>query len=609
MIVYAADVEWQKNQKQVKLARFVAQWLYEQGIGYVFCVSGGASLHLIHGIAEQEGITYVPTQSEQGAGFAADAYARLNGIGCALATSGPGATNLITPIAASYYDSVPVLYLTGQVATFRLSKGVRQFGFQETPIVEMVQRVTKFAKTVMKPLEILATLQEAMWHAQEGRKGPVLVDIPDDIQRAQIDASELEGYIPPMASFIDTLDLADCSWMHELHRSKRPVLVYGWGIRLARAEDEAKQLAHRLGIPVALTWGARDVFPESDGLCVGGFGTHGTRAANFAVQNSDLVIAVGARLDTKATGSPASSFARSARIVMCDIDQAELDKFTDRKIDYKIRADARQFLSMALAMSLAVETHSSPYGGFPDYLEWQLQCSEWKTKYQSPSRLWKGVDPYDLIRQLSKFVSADDVIVCDTGFAVAWMMQAYPFKGERFIHAFNQTPMGYGLPAALGAAKATGRRVVYLAGDGSIMPNIGELATIKALDIKIIVLNNQGHGMCRQTQRQWLGGIYHATDTEHGLSFPHFVNVALANGVHGACLGSKHSEIADVESALKWLFGLEEAGLFVFDIDPEAHLQPQVKFGRPNEDAEPLLPRKELKALMKIPLLPISENA
>lgn len=597
----------------MKLARFVAQWLREQGLEHVFCVSGGASLHLIHGIAEQEGITYVPTQSEQGAGFAADAYARLNGIGCALATSGPGATNLVTPIATNYYDSVPVLYLTGQVATFRMTgnKGVRQIGFQETPIVEMVTPITKFARTVMEPESIWATLQEALWHAQEGRKGPVLVDIPDDIQRAEIDPGRLQGYIPPMENFIDTLDLADCAWMSELHRSKRPVLVYGWGVRLAGAENEARRFAHQLGIPVAVTWGARDVFPEADSLCVGGFGTHGTRAANFVVQNADLVISVGARLDTKATGSPASSFARGAKIVMCDIDQAELDKFTDRVIDYKIRADAKQFLSMAIAVANAVKSHD---GGFPDYLGWQLQCSTWNRLYQPPLNAWKNVNPYWLVREIARYTTPEDVIVSDTGFAVGWMMQAYPFKGERFIHAFNNTPMGYGLPAAIGAAFATSKRVIYIAGDGSIMPNIGELATIRRnrLSIKIILLDNGGHGMCRQTQRQWLGGVYHATDIDHGLGFPDFRRVAQANAFLTALMPDSVERVEwQLNGGLEWL--LSKTGnapaLLHVQIDPEAQLEPQVRFGRPNEDGAPLLPREELRAQMSVPLLPVSEVA
>jgi len=587
----------------MKLARFVAQWLYEQGINHVFCVSGGASLHLIHGIADQEGISYVPTQSEQGAGFAADAYARIQGIGCALATSGPGATNLATPIATSYYDSIPVIYLTGQVATFRMTgdKGVRQFGFQETPIVEMVTPITKYAKTVMEPRDIWKTLQEAAWLAQEGRKGPVLVDIPDDIQRAEIDPDRLEGYIPPMGNFIDTLDLADCSWMSELHRSKRPVLVYGWGVRLAKAEDEARRFAHQLGIPIAVTWGARDIFPESDALCVGGFGTHGTRAANFAVQNADLIIAVGARLDTKATGSPASSFARGAKIVMCDIDQAELDKFIDRTIDYKIRADARQFLSMALSMDLAVKTHSSPYGGFPDYFEWQLQCSEWRKKYPSPEMM-SGINPYALLRELARFTQPSDVIVSDTGFSVGWMMQGYPFKGERFIHAFNNTPMGYGLPAAIGAHYATGKRVLYIAGDGSIMVNVGELATASKLPIKILLFDNDGHGMCRQTQRQWLGGQYHATDIEHGLRFPAFTALAQSCEFFARTMYKLDAELLD------WLLNKtgDNPAMVVVRMNRDAQLIPQVKFGRPNEDAEPLLSRDELRANMMVPLLQVS---
>lgn len=547
----------------MKLAEGVAKILEQNGIRHVFGVSGGASLHLIHGITDATSIQFVPTTHECNAGFAADSYARLRGIGCALATSGPGATNLVTAIAASYYDSVPVVYLTGNVATFRFGAplGVRQYGFQETPIVEMVAPVTKYAVQIIDPHSLIAEMDYAISVAKRGRPGPVLIDIPDDIQRADIDAAALQHEPEPLMEARDSPDCTEVVRM--LQEARRPIFVWGAGIR--PYADAARTLARSLGVPVACTWGAIDLMHSDDPLMAGGFGTHGNRGANFAVQNADLVLAVGTRLDTKATANP-RDFARGAAIIMVDIDGGEIRKFEKlgRKIDVGIEADAGAFIA---ALDAAVTDRRSR----PIWLE---HVWEWKGKYPSkddPS--WSG-KPYELVRRLAASTTPDDIIVSDTGTALGYLMQAFPFKGERFIHAFNATPMGYGLPAAIGAAFASERRVVLVTGDGSILMALSELATIRrhGLPIEIILLDNKGHAMCRQTQRQWLGGHYPATSIEGGLGFPDFRKVAEAFGV-------------EIE---------------VHEIDPDAQLIPQAKFGQPLEDADPQLPREEFRANMII---------
>jgi acetolactate synthase-1/2/3 large subunit len=270
------------------------------------------------------------------------------GLGCAVATSGPGATNLITGICSSYYDSVPVLYLTGQVATFRAKgdTGVRQIGFQETDTVDICKSITKYAVTIRDPYGIRYELQKAVAIARSGRPGPVLVDIPDDLQRTDIDPAKLIEYHPGAVSPQEGIpEETMLACMEAVQNSRRPVLIYGWGIHLAKAEAEARELARLLGVPVAMTWAALDLFAHDDPLAIGGFGTHGVRYANFAVQNADLIISIGSRLDTKATGSPPSTFARDAKIIMLDIDPAEIRKFErlGRRIDLGINADARLF--------------------------------------------------------------------------------------------------------------------------------------------------------------------------------------------------------------------------------------------------------------------------
>jgi acetolactate synthase I/II/III large subunit len=593
----------------MKLSDVIAAFLAEQGIRHVFAVSGGASLHLIHSIAEAEGTTYVCPLHEQAGAFAADAYARVTGgLGCAVATSGPGATNLITGICSSYYDSVPVLYLTGQVATFRAKgdTGVRQIGFQETDTVDICRSITKYAVLVTDPYRVRYELQKAVAIARAGRPGPVLVDVPDDLQRMDIDPSrllEFEGLPAGLDANVDDAVIDAC--LDAVAGAERPVLVYGWGVHLAGAEDQARALAATLGAPVAMSWAVTDLMPHDDPLAIGGFGTHGARYANFAVQNADLIIAVGSRLDTKATGSPPSTFARAARIVMVDIDAAEIRKFERLavRIEHGLAVDAQVFLDGMLRRAVGRR--------FPDFSPWLERIHAWQASYpvcEPASADETAVNPYWLVKQLSALLEEDDIIFSDTGCALAWMMQAFEFKrGQRFYHAFNNTPMGYGLPGAMGASFARpGQRIVCVTGDGSLQMAIQELATVvhHQLPIKIILLDNQGHGMVRQTQDMWLGGNHYATSSKGGLPSPDFSAVARAYGwtTHGLALN------ADVLTRLAALLDAPGPGFLHVELAPDHRVVPQVKFGRPNEDADPLLPRQEFLANMIIDPLPVSRS-
>lgn len=590
----------------MKLSHVVAQFLVEQGIRHAFVVSGGASLHLIHSIAETAGVDYVCPQHEQAGAMAADAYARVTGnLGCAVATSGPGATNLITGICSAYYDSVPVLFLTGNVATFRAKgdTGVRQVGFQETEMAQMCRSITKYSVLVNDPYRIRYELQKAVAIARSGRPGPVLVDIPDDLQRMDIDPSKLIDYVPEADAATALPDGAVAACVAALRQSRRPVLAFGWGVRLSGAEAEARQLAKLLGIPVALTWAALDLFPFSDPMNVGGFGTHGIRAANFTVQNADLVLSVGSRLDTKATGSPASSFAREAKLVMVDIDPAEIAKFKrfGRHIDLGIAADARVFLQALLRATQGME--------LPDVAPWRERVAQWKERYPAVDPKYaeqRDVNAYWFVKQLSAALGEGEVMVSDTGCALAWTMQGFEFKErQRFFHAFNNTPMGYGLPAAVGACFARpGKRTILVTGDGSLQMSIHELATIARhrLPVKILMFNNQGHGMVRQTQDQWLGSNYYATSVDGGLAAPDFVAVARAHGIPADALKLN----ADIPAKLAHALRGDGPAFLDIEVDPRSRVQPQVKFGRPNEDGEPLLERAEFLSNMLVKPLPAS---
>jgi acetolactate synthase-1/2/3 large subunit len=360
------------------------------------------------------------------------------------------------------------------------------------------------------------------------------------------------------------LDLAHVVYdiAEELTCAQRPVFIFGWGIHLAGAEDEAKTFARMGEIPILATWGAADL-PN-----YGTFGTHGNKYANLAVQNADYIVCVGSRLDTKATGSPASSFAPKAKIVMVDVDRAELGKMQmlRRPLHRAIQADAKIFLGMLLR---SLEARWQAEESWSQWKWWNAQLLTWKSQYPAVP-YGDPFSPYLIVQELGKHIKADDVIVSDTGCALAWMMQAYPFKGERFVHAFNSTPMGYGLPAAIGACFATGRRVVLVTGDGGLSVNITEMATAVGhkLPIKVILFANGSHSMCMQTQRQWLGGEYPSTTKEGGLSFPDFEAVAKAYGF--AC-----------PKTLEEMFSTRGPSFLQFQVDREQGVHGQIKFGEP----------------------------
>ena len=594
----------------MKLSDYVAQFLAERGVRQVFAITGGASVHLIDSIAKCPGIDFVCPQHEQAGAMAADAYARVTGsFGVAISTSGPGATNMITGICCAYYDSVPVLYITGQVSTFRSkgTTGVRQIGFQETDIVPMCRHITNYAVHLRDARQVRYELEKACYMACCGRPGPVLIDIPDDLQRADVQVDGLSGFVPPVEASHDACPdevaalVAAC--VELLCKSTRPVLVLGWGVHLSGAEEVARALVRRSGMPVAPTWAAADIVGSDDRHCVGTFGTHGTRHGNFAVQNADLILSVGSRLDTKATGSPPSTFARGARKIMIDIDGTEIRKFSamGMSVDLSVACDAKMFLALLVERLEDVR--------LPSIDDWLDRIAEWKRRYPScPHEYYSesGLNPYVFVKELAKATSENATIVVDTGCTVAWMMQAFEFKpGQRLYHDWNNTAMGWALPASIGASFALGKKeIICVTGDGSLQMNIQELATVvrHKLPVKIFLLNNRGYSMVRQTQEQWFDSRYTATSVEGGLGFPDFGKVAAAYGLPVQDITQVSEIAARVETALR----LDGPVFCSVEIDPANRVVPQVKYGRPNEDAEPLLDRDEFLRNMLVP--PMEKN-
>ncbi|MCK4828003.1 thiamine pyrophosphate-binding protein, partial [bacterium] len=355
--------------------------------------------------------------------------------------------------------------------------------------------------------------------------GPVLIDIPDNLQREEIDPDELESFVSePENKDISKLNEQVERCIQLLENAKRPVIILGWGIALAKAQDEAKEFVDKIGFPVLPSWAMMYLLPSNHPQVVGSFGLHGTRYGNFTIQNADLVLSIGSRLDTHLTGSPITTFAREAKKIVVDIDLSELNKYkvVGMDMDILIHSDAKDFLQVIITKINGITK--------PDISEWKGRIAEWKTKYPiCPSEYYKQeeVNPYVFVKALSKESSEGDVIIVDTGCALAWMMQAFEFKpNQRLVHDFNNTSMGYALPASIGACFALdGQQIICVIGDGSLQMSIQELATVVGhqLPIKIFLINNHGYSMIRQTQDQWLGSRYLASSIEGGLTFPDIV--------------------------------------------------------------------------------------
>jgi acetolactate synthase-1/2/3 large subunit len=574
----------------MKVSDFVANFLVSKKIKYVYAVTGGASLHLIHSAKNHKKLNVIFPIHEQTCAMAADAYSRVShNVGAAFATSGPGATNLATGICGAYFDSVPVMYITGQVSTNRSkgSTGVRQVGFQETDCVDMFKSVTKYSYKILKSNEIKYQLEKAYSIAVSGRKGPVLIDIPDNIQREDINPNKLKTYFKKIIAL--KKNQKDYKQLLSfISKAKRPILILGWGIHLSNSYKEVLKLIKKLKFPIVTTWAMAHILPHDHDLKVGTWGTHGSRFANFAVQNSDLVLSLGSRLDTKATGSPINTFARDAKKIVIDIDKSELNKFKKfgLKVDLKINQDLKKFCKDFLKIK---------YQNKFVYNDWYKTINEWKIKYPICLKnyyLERNINPYVFVDYLSDLVKENRYIIVDTGCAIAWTMQGFKFKKNQILlHDFNNTAMGWSIPAAIATAFEKKKQVIVIIGDGSFSFMLQELSLIKKhnLNIKIFLLNNAGQSMIKQTQDQWLKSQYFGSSEKGGLPKIDFKKVVRSFGLNVS--EARHQKT--LKTDIKDFLNNNKAGMLEVVIPPQHRVIPQVKFGKPNEDSEPLLSRKE----------------
>ncbi len=581
----------------MKLSDYVVQFLVDQGIGHVFVISGGAVIHLVDSAARHPDIQYICTQHEQGAGAAADAYARMNeNLGAVMVTSGPGATNLVTSVCNAYFDSIPTLFLCGQVATFRFrpTPQLRQKGFQETDVVSVFQSITKYSVQLKRAEDIRYELEKAVYLAKSGRPGPVLLDIPDDLQRVDIQPEKCAGFVPEQAASVSLQDpIAKLFQM--IKSAKRPILIVGAGVRIANQQKELNAFARYFRLPVLLTFGGMDLIPYADELNMGGLGVVGPRGGNFAVQNSDLVVALGTRLSQMITGGKQNLFAPMAKKVMVDIDTEELTKFkpADFVLDLKIRCHLQDFFAAGRPLYAApLEDH---------FLDWRAKIQSWRDKYPiCPSEYYDRqdrVDAHVFIKELSAAAKKNATVITDSGGNLSWTMQAFEVKeGQRLFSAWNHSPMGYSLPAGIGAALATRRDVLCIIGDGGIMMCLQELGTIRRYDlpVKIFIFNNRGHGIQKQTIETWLNGNYAAVDEKTGLYFPDFSKIAEGFKIPTFTI-ENHSQI---KSALRAVLSTPGPVLCDVAIVENQKIVHMLKFGAGLEDLDPKLPADEIEEIM-----------
>ena len=583
----------------MKLSDYVIDYLHARGTRHIFGMSGGAAVHLFDSAKKHAGVGTTFVTHEQSAAMAADGYYRVSGnMGACVVTSGPGATNLLTGVCCSYYDSVPTLMLTGQVATHRLrgERKVRQVGFQETDTTSIYGSVTKYARQLRRPEQIAALLDHAYAEAESGRPGPVLVDIPDDLQRAQVDPSGFERAPPVARNRPDALSAQVRSLLERVSAAQRPVFVLGGGFSTPRRADELRELLRRIEVPLLQTWAGLDLVPHDWKHRIGTFGVYGSRLGNFVIQSADLVVCLGTRLSQNLTGGVLNTFAPKARIVMVDVDQGEMDKFDGFGIQVaeRIQCLLEDFIDAA---GVAIQ-HFRP----PALEPWLATIARWRCELPddvpaAPADSAGFVDAHHFVRQLSDVLATDEIVFIDTGGNLTWTCNNLRVKsGQRVLSAWNFTPMGYAVPAAIGgAAAAPGRPITCIIGDGGLQLCLGELATVvrHQLPLKIVLFNNHSHGIQKQTLETWLEGNYAGVDPESGLGLSDFPGVAKAMGLPVVNI-TRSSEVA---RTLREAYATPGPVFCNVEIDPDQKLYPVLKSGEPLENQMPLIPSDRLHAL------------
>jgi acetolactate synthase-1/2/3 large subunit len=542
-------------------AQLLVEALIEEGVEVIFGIPGGVLLPLFDVLYDAP-IKFILSRHEQGAGHAADGFARASGkVGVCIATSGPGATNLTTAIATAYMDSSPIVAITGQVKTTLIGSDA----FQEADTTGVTRPVTKYNCTVRDVKDVARTVHEAFHIARTGRPGPVLVDFPVDVSMAKHEGKarkeiDLPGYKPPYEGNVRQIRLAG----EAINQARQPVVYAGGGVILSGAAEELRELAHKGNLPVTTTLMGLGGFPGDDPLFLGMLGMHGTPTANYAVTESDLLIAIGARFDDRITGR-LDEFAAKAKVIHIDIDPSSISK--NIKVDIPVVGDAKWILKELNKLVAFVERK-----------EWLTQIEQWRGKHPLTYGKQEGtaIKPQYVIQQLCQAAPEDTIITTEVGQNQMWTAQWYTFRKPRtLITSGGLGTMGFGFPAAIGAQAAFPKRLVIdIAGDGSFQMNIQELSTavFNKLPVKVAILNNGYLGMVRQWQELFYKKRYSQSRLNGN---PDFVKVAEAYGAKGMRI----TKPEEVRPAIEKALATPEPVVMDFIVAPEENVLPMVPAG------------------------------
>jgi acetolactate synthase-1/2/3 large subunit len=599
----------------MKLSDYVAEFVADLGVEHFFLLPGGGCMHLTDSAGRNPRLKAVSCLHEQACAFAAEGYAEYkNGLGVALVTTGPGGTNAVTGVAAAWIESAACLILSGQAKRADLigNRGVRSMGQQEVDIISMVRSITKYAVTILDPHSIRYHLEKAAYLAQHGRRGPVWLDIPLDVQSAIIDENTLIAFDPaelkssPATSSVDEAALRT---LELIRYAERPVIMAGNGVRTSGAAAAFHELIELLQVPVLATWKAADLLPDRHPLHAGRPGSIGQRAANFVQQNSDVLLIIGARLDLPQTAFNHANFAPRARKIMVDIDPAEIGKM-QMPIEIPVVADAADFIQALLTLA---KSNGRKSGG-----AWLQQCQDWRKQYPVvlPEH-WTDpkdyVSTYALMDALSDETNGKDVMVPgSSGPCSDIFMQAFRVReGQRVCNAPGLGAMGTGLPGAIGVCLASGRkRTICVNGDGGFQLNIQELETVRRLNlpIKFFVLDNGGYACIQAMQRSHFEGRLVGSDPSSGLTLPDVGRIAEAYGLSTARIAGQ----TDLRGQIRAVLQREGPVVCVVKTSPAEKTMPRVTsvlqkdgslVSNPMEDMWPFLDREELSAnMLAVPL-------
>lgn len=566
----------------IKLSDYIFQFLEQKGIKNIFMLPGGGAMHLVDSMGKS-GMEYICFLHEQAAAIAAEAYGQhTNTPGVVLVTSGPGATNAITGVTAGWIDSTPMFVISGQAKRADLvgDKGVRQIGSQEVQIIDMIKPITKYAVQILEPNEIKYHLERAYWEATTGRKGPVWLDIPLDVQAVMIEEESLGGFIPTEPK-IQNLEEIVNKTIELFAFSKKPLVLAGNGVKLAEAEKELYKLLDILHLPVETTWKVIDLIGEDDELYAGHPGIMGDRGANMILQTADFILSIGCRLDTSITAFNDKNFGKNAKKIIVDIDANEIARMGMEK-EASAACDARCFLRELLEKVMQKKDILWNENIAKERKEWLAYCKEIRNKYPvitEEHRNCKGyVSAYYFVEEICNLLGKEDIIVPESsGGAGEITYQAFRLKrGQKMKNAAGLGSMGFGLPYAIGACIANNkRRTILINGDGAFQLNIQELETLHrlGLPVKIFIWNNDGYASIRAMQRNNFEGHLVASDARSGLTMPNIIKIAEAYGFK-SCQITNNQEL---DKLLPEIMADDEPILCELMVSPEETISPRVK--------------------------------